>query len=156
MREPKEDSLYRICQTATDAVMDEGLTYDGLSVKRIMRKVKAMTSPAEWSRNYLFERVIKTFIAICLNNIGMRSGIKGKGVYFSEDTMNKVVGRGLAINEKDLAESYATKANDLEKRVVENTTNGQFVFDENMNLIEEMDLKWFVDFILAKDEEDAI
>lgn len=129
--------------------VSESTVYGGFSMRKCMDKLKEITSPEEWSKDFLFERVAKSYFAIYASIIGKRAGIKGQGVYFDENVCNKVINEGLAINEETLADNYAMKAEDLRKKVVANTIPGQMSFDDTNNLYEEMTLKQLSEIILA-------
>lgn len=150
----EEDSLFKCCQQAVDMTINQGTICTGFSIAKCFKNLLELTSPNEWARDFLFERVAKTYFAIYANQIGKRAGIKGKGVYYDEDSMHKAISEGLAMNEKDLAESYISKSNDLDKKIVANATDGQIAIDGNnqeINLFEEVSLEKLTEIILAKD-----
>lgn len=153
-RKIEGDSLWKLCTQAVDMTIEDGTTATGFRVVDCLRNLKTITSPSEWSREFLFEFVAKTYFAIYCSQIGKRSGIPGKGVYFDEDSLNKSIANGLVLNEEKLAEAYSSKAGDL--RVKKNAIDNQMAMDTNdplLSLYQEMSLDALVDFILSQEEE---
>lgn len=152
----EEESLWKTVQKAVDMTIKQGTVCTGFSIEKVLRNLKTITTASEWSREYLFERAAKTFIAIYANQLGKRAGIKGKGVYFDEDSLNQSVAEGLAINEQDLAGRYASKADELSMKVKKNADDGQIAFDDEVEgLYEEKSLEWLTDFIKDLDGENV-
>lgn len=153
-RKIEGDSLWKLCTQAVDMTIEDGTIATGFRVVDCLRNLKTITSPSEWSREFLFEFVAKTYFAIYCSQIGKRSGIPGKGVYFDEDSLNKSIADGLVLNEEKLAEAYSSKAGDL--RVKKNAIDNQMAMDTNdplLSLYQEMSLDALVDFILSQEEE---
>lgn len=158
------DSLYKLVGQAVDMTIAEGTICTGFSVARVMANLRTITSPKAWSKEYLFERWAKFLIAVYANSCGKRSGVKGKGVYFDEESLNRAVAEGLYINQADLAKHHTAKAEKLGEhaehlKVVKGATDGQNRLNTedtelNMeNLYEEMSLDTLIDIIKEMDSE---
>lgn len=148
----EEASLWKLCCQAVDATIEQGTTFEGITIDRILRNLKQITSASEWQKGFLFDVVAKYYFANYLSSIEWRSGIKGKGVYFSEDSLQQVIREGLAINQEDLANSHKMKADQLQTKVVRNGTDGQ-IYNDTINIFEEKTLDTLVDEIRRIENE---
>lgn len=152
-KKTESDSLWKLCTQAVDMTIEDGTIATGFRIVDCLRNLKTITSPVEWSREFLFEFVAKTYFAIYCSQIGKRSGIRSKGVYFDEESLNKSIADGLVLNEEKLAEAYNNKAGDL--RVKKDAIDNQIAMDTNdthLSLYQEMSLETLVDFILSQEE----
>ena len=146
----KDKSLYQFCQQAVDQTIANNMYYGGIAIDKVVENLNDLTSAVEWPKDFLYNIVVRTYIAIIANQVGMRAGSKRKGVYFSENTENKAIVGGLYRNESDLAASYSEKAEELKEKylILEKTTDGQMGFqDPDMNILEERSVEWLSDYI---------
>lgn len=155
----EENSLYKLCCQAVDMTLNQGTTLEGVTTDRILKNLKQLTNSREWSREFLFEDTAKHYVAIYLAGLNFRSGVKGKGVYFSEDSYNQIIREGLYINQDDLARCHRMKADELAVKVVKDGDGipGQ-TYNDTVSSYEEMPLSVLVDEIkkIEKIEADAI
>lgn len=146
-------SLFKLCSMAITEASNESKIATGFSMKRALEIVKTYTNSREWSREFLFDHMCKTYLAIAANAQGKRSGIKGMGVYFDEESFYKEVAGGLADNAEDLAAAYGAKAEDL--RIKRDAIDGQRAMGDDPehpeNLQTELSLETLVKMI-ANDE----
>lgn len=158
-----DKGLYTLCKQALEQTMSEDLyqKYGGFSIESVLKHLLELTSPFEYSRDFLFEKVAKLYIAICANTLGQRAGMKRSGVYFSEDILNKSIAKQLFVNAKNSADSYGDVAREREDRylVVKDTIDGQLRLGlENdddgqggMSILEEKSIEWFTNLIKEAD-----
>lgn len=149
-----DTSLFKLCSMAITEASNESKIATGFSMKRALEIVKTYTNSREWSREFLFDHMCKTYLAIAANVQGKRSGIKGKGVYFDEESLNQAVADGLVMNAEEIAAAYNTKTEDL--RIKRDAIDGQSVMDLSNpehpeNLQTELSLETLVKMI-AEDE----
>lgn len=149
-----DKSFYKYCQEATkQAIADGAEKYHGIEYLSIDGAVKALrkqTSPDEWSKDYLFERAARLYIAICAGDMGYRSGDARQRIYFPAATSKEFVSKGLVVNAQALASAHATAAEQLasdhEVRFGRKATDGQLAFDD-AGIYEEMSVSKLVAFI---------
>lgn len=149
-----KSSLWELCCQAVDATLDQGTTFEGITIDRVMRNLKEITNASEWKKKDLFNVVVNHYIRIYFASIGYRSGIKEKCVYFSEDSIKRIIGEGLAINQEDLANSHLAKAEELKAKVVMRGMDGQ-VFSDGNSIYEEVTLDTLVNEIKRIESESA-
>lgn len=153
-------SLYQYCQLAVNTSLDESiLSGDAFVIDDAIEKVKELTSKGEYSKDWLFERLIRSYISVYANQLNMASGIKGQGVYFKRDIMNEGVSMQLVINAQDDARSRVEKATQLldahNKRFVRGAMSGQNAFefnDDALTLYEEATIQDLIDIMRAEGE----
>lgn len=156
----EDDSLWKLCQKAVDETLNQGTLCTGFAISRCLKNLRELTSPAEWSKEFLFDRVANTYIRIYANQIGKRAGIKGKCIYFDEESMNKSIAEGLVFNEEKLVQRFSNKEMDL--RVKRDAIDGQMSMDtEGMDidrLYQEVSLETLTNLIheIEEDEADAL
>ena len=153
----EDDSLWKLCQQAVDATLEQGTICTGFAIAKCLKNLREITSPVEWSREFLFDRVVNTYIRIYCNQIGKRAGIKGKCVYFDEESMNKSIADGLVLNEEKLTKTFSNKEMDL--RVKRDAIDGQLVIDTDCSdldrLYQEISLATLTDLIAGIEEDEA-
>lgn len=152
----EDDSLWKLCQQAVDTTLDQGTICTGFSIARCVKNLKELTSPIEWSKDFLFDRVVNTYIRIYANQIGKRAGIKGKCVYFDEDSLNKSIAEGLVLNEEKLVEKYSNKEMNLRAKM--DAIDGQIAMSTECNdleLYQEMSLASLSELIAGIEEDEA-
>lgn len=154
----EDDSLWKLCQQAVDITLNQGTICTGFSIAKCIKNLKEMTSPAEWSREFLFDRVVNAYIRIYANQIGKRAGIKGKCVYFDEESLNKSIADGLVLNEEKLTKTFSNKEIDL--RAKRDALDGQLTINTETSdldrLYQEISLATLTDLIaeLEADEKE--
>lgn len=153
----EEESLWKLCQMAVDATINEGTICTGFSIQRCVKNLKEFTSPKEWSKDFLFDRVVNTYIRIYANQIGKRAGIKGKCVYFDEESLNKSIAEGLVLNEEKLSKTFSNKEMDL--RAKQNAIDGQIAMNTDIpdldRLYQEISLATLTDIIAGIEEDET-
>ena len=153
----ENDSLWKLCQQAVDETINQGTISTGFSIARCVKNLKGLTSPMEWSRDFLFDRVVNTYIRIYANQIGKRAGIKGKCVYFDEESLNKSIADGLVLNEEKLQKSFASKEMDL--KVKRDAIDGQLAYSTDTPTLEklqyEISLATLTELIAGIEEDEA-
>lgn len=116
-------SLYQICKDATDsAISQKTAGIDGIVIDSIMQDVKACTNISKYSKEWLFNKLIRSYIAVCAAEDGYRSIYRTKnskkeykGVYLSKDIMNKGASLVLVDNAGKLAKQYQNVYEDMRK-----------------------------------------
>jgi len=156
-RKLEDDSFWKACCHAVDMTLQQGTIGTGFAIARCLKNLRGITTPAEWSKEYLFNCVANQYIRIYANQLGKRAGIKGKGVYFDEESMNKSIADGLVLNEEKLSETFTDK--EMELRAKRDAIDGQLAMDtEDMSLeklYQEMDLATLTELITELEQEDA-
>lgn len=154
----EDDSLWKLCQRAVDETINSGTLCTGFAIARCVKNLRKMTSPAEWSKEFLFDRVVNTYIRIYANQIGKRAGIKGKCVYFDEESLNKSIAEGLVLNEEKLTKTFSSKEMDL--RAKHNAIDGQLAMNTDVpdldRLYQEVSLATLTDIIAGIEEDEEI
>ena len=154
----EDDSLWKLCQRAVDETINQGTLCTGFAIARCLKNLKEMTSPAEWSKEFLFDRVVNTYMRIYANQIGKRAGIKGKCVYFDEESLNKSIAEGLVLNEEKLSKTFSSKEMDL--RAKQNAIDGQLAMNTDVpdldRLYQEVSLATLTDIIAGIEEDEEI
>lgn len=149
-------TLWKKCEEATDKAINKGVFggLDAVVIDNIIDDVLDCVNLAEYNKEWLARKVIRSYIAIYAASLGYKSGIKGKGVYFSENIMHEGVSLQLAQNEEQLAKQYTQKAeammaNHEVRFSKECNMSGQRAFDANNgSLYTEMTLEDLIDIIL--------
>lgn len=146
-----EDSLYKFVKKAVEqAIAEDHTTFGYFTTDRAVQILKGLTTPAEWDRAFLFNIVARLYIAVYANELGYRSGIPKKGVYFQKDTAHEIVSNGLIANAEDLDSAHHKVLKDLEEEYAikfkRGSIDGQMAFDGE-NIFQEMTLKTLVDLI---------
>lgn len=146
------NSLYKCVQSAVkQAMAEDKTTFNYFTVDRAVEILKDITTQAEWDKRFLFNIVVRHYIAIIAAELGYRSGIRGKSVYFEGDTAHEIVSKGLLVNAKDLMDAHEKVYSAMVERhnalFKKNTTDGQMGFDEAGNMFQEMTLNTLIDLI---------
>lgn len=149
-------TLWKKCEEATDKAISNGVFggLDAVVIDDIVDDVFDCINLAEYSKEWAIKKIIRFYIAICAASRGYKSGIKGKGVYFSKDIMHEGVSLQLIQNEDQLTKRYAQetelmKANHEVRFSKECNMSGQRAFDANNgSLYTEMTLEDLIDIIL--------
>jgi len=141
--EESNDSFWKDCCRAVDRTLDQGTIGTGFFIAKCLKNLREITTPTEWSKEYLFNCVANHYIRIYANQIGKRAGIKGRGVYFDDESMNKSIADGLVLNEEKLSEKY--KSVEMELRAKRDAIDGQLAIDTKDDslgkIYQEMDLE---------------
>ena len=153
-------SLYQFCTMAVNVALEESLlSGNAFVIDDAVKKVKEITTKGEYSKDWLFERLIRSYISVYANQLNMASGIKGQGVYFKRDIMNEGVSMQLVINAQDDARSRVENASQLldshNKRFVKDGMSGQNAFDfddDTLTLYEEATIQDLIDIMKAEGE----
>ncbi len=153
-------SLYQFCTMAVNTALEESLlSGNAFVIDDAIEKVKEITHKSEYSKEWLFERLIRSYISVYANQLNMASGIKGQGVYFKRDIMNEGVSMQLVINAQIDADRREDLAQELKeshnKRFVKGGMSGQnaFDFDDNtLTLYEEATIQDLIDIMKAEGE----
>lgn len=153
-------SLYQFCTMAVNVALEESLlSGNAFVIDDAVKKVKEITTKGEYSKDWLFERLIRSYISVYANQLNMASGIKGQGVYFKRDIMNEGVSMQLVINAQDDARSRVENASQLldshNKRFVKGGMSGQNAFDfddDTLTLYEEATIQDLIDIMKAEGE----
>lgn len=146
-----EDSLYKFVKKAVEqAIAEDQTSLEYFTTDRAMSILQGLTKPSEWDRKFLFNIVARLYIAVYAAELGYRSGIPKKGVYFSKDTAHEFISKGLVLNAEDLDKMHHKVFKELEEehtiKFKRNCTDGQMAFDGE-NIFQEMTLKTLVDLI---------
>lgn len=156
----KELSFWKTCAQAVDMTVANDTIFGGFDMEKCMENLLNITTPEEWSKDYLFKGLAKYYMGIYANIIGYRVGIKGTGVFFHEDTKHEGVIGGMVLNEERLSKAYEAKLADLKEKKIK-VIAGKDVMDrqlaisgnpEEMNLFEERTLEWLVNLIKAAEK----
>lgn len=147
-------SLFKICQDAINQAIAESCVGDiGFLVSDAVKIAKQNTHEYDYTKAELLEKVIRQYVAIAAAMIGYRSGRKGEGAYFDEETMNRSVASQLVINAKDDAKAHAAKADNLSEQFetrfsTKAVIDGQLTMDFALNTVfEEMTVDRLIDFM---------
>lgn len=108
-------TLWKASAEATDKAISKGVFggLDAVVIDNIVDDAFDCINPAEYNKEWLIKKVIRSYICIYAASLGYKSGMKGKGVYFSEDIMHEGVSLQLVQNEEQLAKSYVQKAESM-------------------------------------------
>lgn len=155
MREDREESLWKICDNAfSEAITENDVGQWGVSLDRVFAIVADRTSSYEYSREWLFEKVVKMYMCLAANSRGYASAQHGSGVYFNKNIFNKSVSQSLVDEHIKRADEYNDSAADMiklhKKKFEPNSIPGQgtMVLDGNeISIYEAMDTEQFIKFI---------
>lgn len=155
MTDRKEESLWKICDSAfSEAVAESDLGQWGVSLERVYALVCDKTTPFEYSREWMFRKVVQLYMCLAANTKGYASAQHGSGVYFNKRILNKAVSQSLVDEYTKRANEYEANASDMiklhRKKFEQNSISGQFVMvpeGDNLNIYEAMNTEEFIRFI---------
>ena len=155
-----EDSktLWKKCEEATDKAISKGVLggLDAVVIDDIEEDVFDCINLAEYNKEWLARKVIRSYIAVRAASLGYKSGIKGRGVYFSENIMHEGVSLQLIQNEDQTAKHYEQKTEAMmanhEVRFSKTCDmSGQTAMDmDNGSIYTEMTIEDLIDLIIGE------
>ena len=157
----KELSLFQICQDATQQAISNGVGETGFSINEVLRIVRTQTKAAAYPREWLFDQIVKNYVAICANAAGYRSVQKRSCVYVNEDINHEGARLLMIENARGDALARNNKADDMQEayelRFSKNGMTGQLGFDvETGNWYQEMDANDLIKAIRAFEEDRGV
>lgn len=142
----EEKTLYQICQDATNQAISESVIGEaGFLIDDAVDIVKEMTSASAYNKEWLFDSVIRSYIAVSAHDAGYRSGIRRQKAYFHKDICNESISWQIVLNAQKDAENHQKIADELHEgysvRFSKDTEmSGQFAFDNENDMYEERTL----------------
>ena len=156
----ESESFYKSCQQAISETINNA-KFGGFSIDKALENLKNITTIGEWSKDYLFERCARAYLAICAAQAGYWSPKRRSGVLVTKDTNIPDVQAVFIENAEKDSEKYAVKAEKIKDEygavLVKNGQDGQLQLDTNdielKNIKEEMTAERLIELILAAEGE---